>query len=66
MARWQFPIIDCDGHLVESIPELVEFMGPGMRQAVLDSGRESKGFFALSRPPSRSARLFLGRLLCFL
>ncbi len=32
MTQWQFPVIDCDGHLVESIPELTEFMDSNMRQ----------------------------------
>jgi predicted TIM-barrel fold metal-dependent hydrolase len=45
MMNWQFPVIDCDGHLVESIPELAEFMTPQMRQAVLNSGRQREGAF---------------------
>ncbi len=45
MTQWQFPIIDCDGHLVESIPELTEFMDSNMRQAVLNAGRQREGAF---------------------
>ncbi|HEX9879527.1 MAG TPA: amidohydrolase family protein [Candidatus Binatia bacterium] len=45
MAQWQFPVIDCDGHLVESIPEMTEFMSPHLRQSVLGSGRQREGAF---------------------
>ena len=45
MAQWQFPVVDCDGHLVESIPEMTEFMSPHLRQSVLNSGRQREGAF---------------------
>lgn len=45
MTQWQFPVIDCDGHLVESVPELTEFMDSNMRQAVLNSSRQREGAF---------------------
>lgn len=45
MAEWQFPVIDCDGHLIDSIPEMVEYMDPAMRRAVLDPGRQREGAF---------------------
>ncbi len=31
MANDTIPVIDCDGHIVESIPELREYMEPGIR-----------------------------------
>ncbi|NIO11505.1 MAG: amidohydrolase family protein [Deltaproteobacteria bacterium] len=45
MSQWPFPVVDCDGHLVESIPELTEFMDSNMRQAVLNAGRQREGAF---------------------
>lgn len=45
MNQSQYPIIDCDGHLIESIPELAEFMTPQMRKAVLNPSREREGAF---------------------
>ncbi len=45
MELWQYPVIDCDGHLVESIPELTEFMSPHMRKSVLEAGRQREGAF---------------------
>ena len=45
MTQKQFPVVDCDGHLIESIPELAEFMDPDMRQSVLNPGRDREGAF---------------------
>jgi hypothetical protein len=30
MAEWAFPVIDCDGHLIDSIAEMSEFMEPAI------------------------------------
>ena len=45
MAQWAHPVIDCDGHLIESIDELVEFMDKEMRHAVLNGDRNREGVF---------------------
>lgn len=45
MAEWEFPVIDCDGHLIDSIPEMAEFMEPDMRSAVLNPSRNREGAF---------------------
>lgn len=45
MAEWQFPVIDCDGHLIDSIDEMAEFMDPNTRRAVLNPGRQREGAF---------------------
>jgi predicted TIM-barrel fold metal-dependent hydrolase len=42
---WEFPVIDCDGHLIDSIPELTEFMEPGIRAEVLEPRRNREGVF---------------------
>ena len=38
-------VIDCDGHLVESIAEMAEFMDPGLRAEALSPIRNREGFF---------------------
>jgi predicted TIM-barrel fold metal-dependent hydrolase len=45
MTRKPLSVIDCDGHLVESVAELAEFMDPAMRQSVLHPGRNREGAF---------------------
>jgi predicted TIM-barrel fold metal-dependent hydrolase len=45
MTQKPFSVVDCDGHLVESISELAEFMDRGMRRAVLHPGRNREGAF---------------------
>ncbi|HEX6511433.1 MAG TPA: amidohydrolase family protein [Chloroflexota bacterium] len=45
MNAWPYPVIDCDGHLIESIPELAEYLEPGLRQAVLNPSRNREGVF---------------------
>jgi len=45
MTQWQFPVIDCDGHLLESITELADFMKPGARAGVLNRSRDREGVF---------------------
>ena len=45
MTEWPFPVIDCDGHLIDSILEMAEFMEPGMRRGVLDPSRNREGAF---------------------
>ena len=32
MSYDQYSVIDCDGHIVESVPEMAEFMGARIRQ----------------------------------
>jgi uncharacterized protein len=38
-------VVDCDGHLVESITEMAEFMDPGLRADALNPIRNREGFF---------------------
>ena len=38
-------VLDCDGHLIESIPEMTEFMEPYLKQAVLHPSRNRQGLF---------------------
>ncbi len=38
-------VLDCDGHIIESIPEMAEYMDPGIRHVALDSGRQRTGVF---------------------
>lgn len=45
MNEWQFSVIDCDGHLIDSIEEMVQYMDPNTRRAVLDPGRQREGAF---------------------
>lgn len=45
MTRWQSPVIDCDGHLIDSIDEMAEYMDPNTRRAVLNPGRQREGAF---------------------
>jgi predicted TIM-barrel fold metal-dependent hydrolase len=45
MAEWAFPVIDCDGHLIDSIPEMAEFMDPAMRREILKPQRDREGAF---------------------
>ena len=45
MAAWGFPVVDCDGHLIESIPELTEYMDPNLARAVVSPRRNREGVF---------------------
>lgn len=45
MAHWPYPVIDCDGHLIDSIPEMAEYMDADLRQAVLNPSRDREGVF---------------------
>jgi len=45
MASWPYPVIDCDGHLLESIPELADYLDQDLRQAVLKPARNREGLF---------------------
>jgi uncharacterized protein len=45
MAAWPYPVIDCDGHLIESIPEMADHLDPELRAAVLNPSREREGAF---------------------
>jgi uncharacterized protein len=45
VAEWQYPVIDCDGHLIESISELAEFMDADLRASVLSPRRNREGIF---------------------
>ena len=44
MAR-AVPVIECDGHLVESIPEMAEYMDPMIRDNALQPSRNRQGVF---------------------
>ena len=39
-------VLDCDGHIIESIPEMVEYMDPRIRHIVLRPSRNRQGVFA--------------------
>lgn len=45
MGRDQISVVDADGHLVESIIELADFMDPGIRSVALDPSRNRQGVF---------------------
>lgn len=45
MAEWTYPVIDCDGHLIDSIPEMAEYMDPGLRSGMLSPRRNREGAF---------------------
>jgi predicted TIM-barrel fold metal-dependent hydrolase len=45
MAR-QMRVFDCDGHIIESIMELAEFLDPGTRDVALRPSRNRQGVFA--------------------
>src|SRR5260370_33117687 len=42
---WAVPVIDCDGHLVESITEMAEYMDPMVRANALQPLRNRQGVF---------------------
>ncbi len=33
-------VLDCDGHIIESIPEMVEYMDPRIRHITLTTSRK--------------------------
>lgn len=39
-------VFDCDGHIIESIPEMAEYMDPGIRDVALCPSRNRQGVFA--------------------
>ena len=45
MSPWSAPVIDCDGHLVESIPEMAEYLDPIARKMATNPGRNRSGVF---------------------
>ncbi len=45
MASRTVPVIDSDGHLMESIPELAEYMDPDLRREALKPHRNRQGVF---------------------
>ncbi len=45
MSTNQFSVVDCDGHIVESIPEMAEFMDEGLRRHSLQPSRNRQGVF---------------------
>ena len=45
MAK-QIKVYDCDGHIIESIPEMAEYMDPGIRGVALHPSRNRQGVFA--------------------
>ena len=38
--QWSAPVIDCDGHLVESIPEMAEYLDPIARKMATNPGTQ--------------------------
>ena len=45
MTAEQVSVIDCDGHLIESIPEMAEYMDPSIREHALNPSRNRQGVF---------------------
>lgn len=45
MVHEQYAVIDCDGHLVESVPEMAEFMDDDLKEHALRPGRNRQGVF---------------------
>jgi len=41
----RFSVVDCDGHLVESISEMAEYMDPAVRENALNPSRNRQGVF---------------------
>ena len=39
-------VFDCDGHITESIPEMVQFLDPVDREVALHPSRNRQGVFA--------------------
>ena len=45
MSETNFTVTDCDGHILESIAEMAEFMDPGPKDHALHSYRNREGVF---------------------
>ena len=45
MARAAVSVVDADGHLMESIPELAQYMDPDLRREALQPYRNRQGIF---------------------
>ena len=45
MAWNGISVTDCDGHLVESIPEMVDYLDPLIRPVVTRQSRQRQGLF---------------------
>jgi len=45
MSYDNYTVIDCDGHIVESVPEMAEFMSARIRQHALKPSRNRQGVF---------------------
>jgi hypothetical protein len=39
-------VFDCDGHIIESIPEMATYMDPAIRNVALHPSRNRQGVFA--------------------
>jgi len=46
MAQDDIRVFDCDGHIIESIPEMVPFLDPVDREVALNPSRNRQGVFA--------------------
>lgn len=68
MSQQAFSVIDADGHLIESIPEMAEYMDPAIREIALSPGRNRQSVFPSLdgihyRPPQEDAELKGRRLV---
>ena len=45
MSYENYSVLDCDGHIVESVPEMAEFMSPRIRQHATRPARNRQGVF---------------------
>jgi predicted TIM-barrel fold metal-dependent hydrolase len=64
MSYEQYSVVDCDGHIVESIAEMAEFMDPHTAKHALEPSRNRQGVFpsldgfhfALHQEPTKGER----------
>lgn len=57
-----FPLVDADGHLLESVADMAEYMDPGIREIALKPTRNRRGVFPTGdgmhyRPPGEEAAI---------
>jgi hypothetical protein len=45
MSYEHYSVIDCDGHIVESVPEMAGFMSPRIKQHAIRPARNREGVF---------------------
>ena len=56
MSQWSAPVIDCDGHLVESIPEMAEYLDPIARKMATNPDATGPAYSPASTASTTPAR----------